>query len=115
MFSSGGTSNTSPYLLKPLLVILGGDHAEHASGQRWRAIAARLALHQNEFDVVLDDRVGFVRLAEKTAAIPIRLVHCICDLVPDDRREIGETQTTAVLLDRSMQRNNRMHAPVLPA
>src|SRR6266853_6153087 len=55
MFSSGCASNTSPYLLKPLLVILVGDHAEYASGQGWRAIAARLPLHQNEFDVVLDD------------------------------------------------------------
>src|SRR5258708_31112619 len=111
MFSSGCAGDTSPYLLKPRLVVLVGDHAEHASGQGWRAIAARLPLHQNEFDVVLDDRIGFVRLAEKTAAISICLIHCICDFVPDDRREIGEAQATAVLLDRSGPRNHRTHTP----
>src|SRR5712691_6587105 len=59
MISSGGAGDAGPYLLKPLLVVLSGDHAEHASGERRRAIAARLALHQYEFAVVLADRVRF--------------------------------------------------------
>src|SRR2546425_2186331 len=48
MIPSGGAGDAGPYLLKPLLVVLRGDHAEHASGERWRAIAARFAFHQDE-------------------------------------------------------------------
>src|SRR2546427_947683 len=115
VISSGSAGYPSPYLLKPLLVVLRGDHAEHASGKRRRAIAARLALHQDEFDVVLDDRVRLVRLPEKTASVARRFINRVGDLVPDDGREIGEAQVTAVLLDRRVQRNDRMDARVLAA
>src|SRR5712691_10986613 len=47
MIPSGGAGDTGPHLLKPLLVVLGGDHAEHSSGERWRAIADWRALHQD--------------------------------------------------------------------
>src|SRR6266702_5968554 len=106
VIASGGAGDAGPHLLKPLLVILSGDHAEHSSGERWRAIAARFALHQDEFNVVLDDRVRLVRLPEKTASVARRLINRVGDLVPDDRREIGETQMTAMLLDRRVKRND---------
>src|SRR6266704_1719096 len=54
MVSSRSSGDTRPYLLEPFLVILGGDYAEHARGERRRAIAAGLPLHQDEFDIVLD-------------------------------------------------------------
>src|SRR6266852_9024346 len=115
MVSSGGAGDAGPHLLKPLLVILGGDYAEHASGQGRRAIAARLPFHQDEFDVVLDDRIGLVRFSEKTTSVARRFINRVGNLVPDDRRKIGEAQKTAVLLNRSMQRNDRMNAGVLAA
>src|SRR5712692_1601212 len=40
MIPSGSAGDPGPHLLKPLLVILGGDHAEHSSGERRRTIAA---------------------------------------------------------------------------
>src|SRR6266571_2842676 len=96
---SGGAGDAGPHLLKPLLIVLRGDHAEHASGEGRRTIAARLALHQDEFDVVLDDRIRLVRLPEKTASVARRFIDGVGDLVPDDGRKIGEAQKTAVLLD----------------
>ena len=76
------------------------------------AVSARLALHQNELDVVLDDGVRLVGLAEKAAAAG-NLVVRVGDFVPDDRREVVESDRLAMVLDRRMQRDDRVPAVVV--
>jgi len=70
------------------------------------------SINQDELDVVLDHRVGLVRLAEKAAAVAAAREGRVGDLVPDDRRQIGEADPPAALLDRRMQRHHLMHAEV---
>ena len=60
---------------------------------RGLSITTRLSLHKNELDVVLDNRVRLVRLAEKRGAVA-NLIIRIGDLVPDDGIEIVETELT---------------------
>jgi len=89
-----------------------GDHAQHAGGNGGLAVAARLALHEDELDVVLDDRVRLVGLAQKTGAV-LHLIGRVGDLVPDDRGQIVEADLAAALLDRGMERDHGMPALVL--
>lgn len=46
--------------LKPLFVVLVGYDRKHARRDGGFSISAGLALHQYEFDIVLDDRVGLI-------------------------------------------------------
>ena len=46
-------------------------------------ISPRLALHQNELDIILDYRVRFVGLSQETAAPVFYFMSSICDLVSD--------------------------------
>ena len=66
MLSRGRSGEPSPDLLEPLLVVLCRKHAKDASSDGRIAVPSSLALHQNELDVVLDDCVGFVGLAQET-------------------------------------------------
>ena len=78
------------------------------------AVSAGLPLHQDELDVILDDRVGFVRLAEETATVAGGLQGGIGDLVPDDGGQVVETDAPAMFLDGSVQWDHRMAPVVLP-
>jgi hypothetical protein len=71
-------------------VVLAGYDAQGAGGERWRAIATWLSLHQDELDVVLDYGVGFVGLTQKSSAIAFCLKDGVRNLVPYDWREIPE-------------------------
>ena len=61
------TGETRPDLLTPLFVVLFGDGAENWRRDLGRSVSARLALHQDKLDVVLNDRVRFVWLPEEAA------------------------------------------------
>ena len=98
-------------LTKPELVVFFADDTEDSLPLSWAAISTRLALHEHEFDVILDDRVRFVRLTEKPSAAGY-LILGVGDLVPDDRREIVESNFFATLLDRCVKRDNGMPAVV---
>ena len=100
-----------PNLLKPRPVVLFGYDAQHPRCHRWLAISARLPFHQDEFDVVFDDRVRFVWLSEERRPV-LDLVHRVGDLVPNDRGQIIEANLPAMLLDRRMKRNDRMASVV---
>jgi len=96
-------------------VILPGDQTQDASRRTRPSIAPRLALHQNELDVILDDAVGLKRFAQEAPASPIGLVSRIGDLVPDDRREIVKPQSATMLLDGRVQRHDHVPTVVLAA
>src|SRR6267143_795112 len=115
VFLGGSARYASPDLLEPSLVLVAGNDAENAGRHARAAVPARLALHEDELDIVLDDCFGFVRLAQEPPAIAGGLVDGIGDLVPDDRREVVESQSPAVLLDRRMQGHDQVLAFVLPA
>ncbi len=87
--------------------------AEDSGGQVRLAVAASLALHQDELNVVLDDGVGLIGLAQEAAGSPIDLVRGVRDLVPDDRRQVVESQTPATFLDRRVQRDDGVTPVVL--
>src|SRR5439155_17950985 len=58
-----GAGQSGPYLLKPFLVVLRGEQAQHFRGNVWRPVSARLSLHQYELNVVLDYPVWFIGLS----------------------------------------------------
>ena len=59
----------APKLLKPLVKVFFCYSAQSALLIRRLAVTTWLSLHQNKFDIVLDDRIWFVRLSEKLGAI----------------------------------------------
>jgi len=61
----GGRSRDIPDLLKPLIEFLLGYLACFALFVRWFPVSSGLALHENEFHVVLDDGVGLIRFAQE--------------------------------------------------
>lgn len=94
--------HAGPDLLKPLLIAIRRDDTQYSSRNRWAAVAATLALHQDEFNIVLNDGVGFVGFTQETASVPFCLILGVSDLMPDDRRKVRETDGAAVLLDGCM-------------
>ena len=108
-----GARDIGPDLSEHGLEARFGQQAERARGTARPPVAAGLPLHQDEFDVVLDHGVGFVRLAQKAAGAALHLVRRVRDLVPDDRRQVVEPDRSAALLDGSMQRNHGVSATVL--
>jgi hypothetical protein len=69
-------------------------------------------LHEDEFDVVFDDGIGFVGFAEESAAAGDFILG-VGDLVPDDRGEVVEANCFAMFLNRGVKRNNSVPAVVL--
>jgi hypothetical protein len=61
---------------------------------RGLAVPPRLALHQDELDVVLDDGVRLVRFAKELDSV-LHLIVGIRDLVPDDGIEVVEANPAA--------------------
>ena len=53
------------------------------------SVSPRFALHQYEFYVILDNRIGFVRLAKKPRPV-LNLVRGVGDFVPNDGIQIVE-------------------------
>jgi len=61
----GGGPGQVPDLLKPAIEIFLFDLAGLPLGLGRLAVASRFPLHQDEFHIVFDDRVGLIRLAEE--------------------------------------------------
>src|SRR6267378_1386066 len=72
----------TPDLAKPPLIIIFANDAEDSFATARTAVAAWLPLHKHEFNIVLDDRVWFVRFAQEPAPAS-HFVLCIRDLMPD--------------------------------
>ncbi len=73
MIPSGLTGHR-PDLLEPVMVLLFGEARGIALVFSGLPVASGLAQHQNELNVILDDCVGFVGLAQKARSV--------LDLVP---------------------------------
>ena len=65
----GGRPGEIPKLLEPPVELVFGNHAKFALVFGRLPVAAGLALHQDEFDVVFDDGVRFVWFAEELRAV----------------------------------------------
>lgn len=113
MMASGRAGQTGPDLFEPDLVLVSRDDGEDARAHGRTSVASRLPLHQDEFDVVLHDGVGLIRLPEEPTAVSFSLVCRICDLVPDDRGQVREPDLPAVLLDGGVKRNDSVLPGVL--
>src|SRR5436190_20560916 len=61
----GGCACQAPELLKPFVEFVLWHHAQLALFICWLAVSTRLPLHEDEFDVVLDNGVGLVWFSEK--------------------------------------------------
>ena len=92
MIACGGPGEAGPDLLEPFLMIGVANDAENPRGYRRAAIAAGLSLHEDEFDVVLDDGIRLVGLAEELSRHFRGLVDRVGNLVPDDRGKIVESK-----------------------
>src|SRR5271169_5119630 len=103
-----------PDLLKPCLVIIGGNQAKYFRRNVRGPIPAWLSLHQNKLNIVLDDRVRLIGLPQKPGA-PLNLVRGVGNLMPDNRSEVVKTDPSAVFLNRGMKRYHGMSACVFPS
>jgi len=99
MVPGGGSCDTCPDLLKPHLVAVGGDYAKHTRSDTRAAVSPRLALHEDELDVVFYDRVRLIGLPEETTAIALRLIYGVGNLVPDNGSQVAEPDPPAMFLD----------------
>jgi hypothetical protein len=79
------------------------DDTKDTCCNRGTSIAARLALHQDELDIVLDYRIGLVRLSEERGSIAFNFVRGIRNFVPNYWSQIVVSDASAVLLDRRMK------------
>ena len=99
MFFSRCSCYPRPDLLKPHLVAVGGNHAEHTRRDARAAVSAGLPLHQDELDVVLYNSVRLIGLPKETTAIALRLIYGVRNLVPDNGSEVAEPDPPAMLLN----------------
>jgi len=90
------------------------DDTQDTGGQVGGAVSARFPLHQDELDVVFEDGVRFIRFPQKRRAVTLGFGRGVGDLVPDDGGQIVEAKSSAPLLNRGVQRNDRVAALVLP-
>ena len=100
-----------PDLLEPLIKFSLAEAAGFALAVGWLPIPPRLALHQNELHVILDNRVRLVRFAEEFAGL-VGLENSVGNLVPDDRVQVVETEAAAEDTDVRMQRKHQVPAKV---
>jgi len=77
------------------------------------AIAAGLAEHQDKFDIVFDDRIGFVGFSKEPGSTVFDFVFCVGDFVPKDRSEIVEADFAAANDYVCMEGHNHMAAVAL--
>src|SRR5437867_4688561 len=96
-----------PALLKPRIKVFLADTAFLALAVGRLPVAAGFALHEDEFHVVLDDRVWLVGFAEELAGL-VGLEDGIGNLVPDDRVQVVEAQPPAKDGDVGMKREYQM-------
>ena len=101
-----------PELLKPFIEFVLGNHAQAALFLGRLAVAARLALHEDEFDVVLDDGVWLVGFAEEFRAVA-HFVAGVGNLVPDDWIQVVETELAALHADVRMKRHDGVSSIVV--
>jgi len=83
-----------------------GNHGERAYGDGGAPIPTRLVLKQDVFDIVYNNCVRFIGFAEKTRAVTRRLKFSIGDFMPNNRRQVVETNGAAVFLNAGVQRKN---------
>src|SRR5205823_14830470 len=67
-----------------------------------------------KFDIVLNDSIRLIRLTQKTGAV-LDFIDSVRDLVPNDWREIVESDCPTMFLDRRVERNDCMPATILSA
>ena len=83
-----------PKLLEPLIILFLGDHTEFTLTLSRLTVAPRLPLHQNEFHIILYDRIWLVWLTKELRSV-VYLVIGVCNFVPDDRVEVVESDLAA--------------------
>jgi len=108
----GRGAGDRPELLEPLVEVVLGNHALAALFLSGLPVTARLALHENEFNVVLDDGVRLIGFAEELGAVA-HLVIGVGNLVPDDRIEVVKTKFAALHADVGMERNDGVSPIIL--
>ena len=106
------TGNTGPDLPEKSLEASLGQQAERSRSDARFPVAARLPLHQDELDVILDHGVGLVRFAQEATGPSLHFVRRVGDLVPDYGRQVVEPQCPAPVLNGGVQRNHGMPATV---
>src|SRR6185437_9927955 len=114
MMARRSSGDSRPDLLKPLLIILSGNYAQHPSRNIGSSVTAGFALHEDEFDVILNNGIRLVGFSKKAGAI-FDLMHSIRNFVPDNRRQIIEAKLAAMLLNCGMERDNGMPSIIFPA
>lgn len=102
MLASRCACNTGPDLREPSFMVFIRNDAQKPRRITRTSIPTRLSLHEYEFDIILDNGIGLIRLAQKSRAPILDLVNDIGDLVPDDRSKIVVSNFAAVFLNGSV-------------
>jgi len=103
-----------PDLPEPPLVILFFDNAQRPLGWSRLSIGPRSTEDQDIFDLVLDDRVRLVGLAQKRSAVPSDLGSRVGNLVPKNRDQVIETNLEALPRDVSVHGNHAVASRFAP-
>jgi hypothetical protein len=90
----GGCSWDIPDLLKPLIEFTLGYLACFALCLRWLPVSSGLALHEDEFHVVLDNCVRFVGFSQELRSI-LNFVGGVCNFMPNDWIQVVESNPSA--------------------
>jgi|GEM_PF-1588528 hypothetical protein len=104
---------TVPNLLKPLLVFLLGQLGCDPLLFRGLAVAARLPQHEDKLNVVLDDGVRLVRLAEEARPV-FYFVAGIRNFVPENRAEIVKSNLPSPHYNVCVHGHDRVAAVLAP-
>jgi hypothetical protein len=105
----GGSTRDVPDLLKPFLEFDLGDSAFSPLLEAGRSITSWFPLHQDEFHVVLDDRIRLVRFPQKLGPV-LDFIGRIGDFVPDNGIEVVETNFAAEDADVRMEWKDEVSA-----
>lgn len=103
----GRSSRYVPNLLKPAIKLFFVDFAGFALRFGRFPISSGLPLHEYEFHIIFDNRVGFIRFAEEFRAIR-DLIGGIGDFVPDNRIEVVKPDPPTNHADVCMQRKHEV-------
>ena len=80
-------------------MVFGRDQAQEAGGWTRAAVASRLPKHQDELNVILDEPIRLVGLAEIRSIFVRNFGLQVTDLMPNDRRKIVKANFRAAILN----------------
>lgn len=100
-----------PNLLEPTVKICFTDSAFFPLLIGWFPVSSRFALHQDELNIVFNNGIWFVGFSKKLGSV-FYLIGSVGNLVPDNRVQIVEADTSAYNADIGMKWKNQVSSKI---